>query len=56
MRFVVFLPAMLMFFIIDFIFYSINRKYNLNSKTAYNIGQGSGILVAFLIFLICKLI
>lgn len=57
MRFVVaFLLAMLVFFVIDFVFYSLNRKHNFNSKTTYNIGQCSGILVSFLIFLIYELI
>ena len=56
MRFVDFLMATLVFLIIDFIFYSLNRKYNFNSKTAYNIGQGSGVFAAFLILLICEFI
>lgn len=56
MRAVAFLLTILVFFVIDFVFYSINRKHNFNSKTAYNIGQCSGILAIFLIFLIYKLI
>ena len=56
MRFVTFLLAMLVFFVIDSIFYSFNRKHNFNSKTAYNIGQGSGILSVFIVFLIYEFI
>lgn len=56
MRFVTFLLAALVFSIIDSIFYSLNRKHNFNTKTAYSIGQGSGILAIFLIFLIHEFI
>ena len=56
MKFVPFLLAVLVFSIIDSIFYSFNRKYNFNTKTAYNIGQGSGILATFLVFLNYELI
>ena len=56
MSFAPFLLAILVFSIINSIFYSLNRKHNFNTKTAYNIGQGSGILATFLVFLIYELI
>lgn len=56
MKFLVFVIAAIIFFIIDSIFYSLNRKHDFNAKTAYNIGQGSGILATFLVFLIYEFI
>lgn len=56
MRFLVFVIAAIIFFIVDSIFYSLNRKHDFNAKTAYNIGQGSGILATFLVFLIYEFI
>ena len=56
MKFISFLLAAIIFFIIDFIFYNLTRKHDFSVKTAYNIGQGSGILATFLIFLIYEFI
>ena len=51
-----YLLSVLVFFIINFIFYNLNHKYNFNSKVTYNIGQGSGIFATLLILLIYKII
>ena len=56
MKFLFFLITILVFLIIDFIFYRLIKKYDFKNITIYNIGQGTGVLAIFLIFLIYQLI